>query len=334
MDETVNDIAKNIIFTYNEHDSLLIGDEPVDSAYITSFNILQEMRRSDIEIYHYHDSSPCNVTLHQHDFYELYCVLDGHMHYRVEGARYALSPGSLLLIAPGEMHRPEIDGPPREFERIVLWLNPKFVASLSAILPQVLRAFKESLPGWNLIEPDEKTYQILLHLLYALLYERQRDGDDSLYLCHLTVSQLLIYLSRLLSQRAAMPDQTGARYLETVKVYEYINSHFREPISVGDLAEQFYMDKNTLTRQFKRIVGLTPGEYIRRKRLETAYTLIRQGAPIQEAVYRCGFTDYSAFYRAFRQFYGLSPREYAMEMRQGSRQSPHQINGGNGHANP
>ena len=67
------------------------------------------------------------------------------------------------------------------------------------------------------------------------------------------------------------------------------------------------MDKNTMTRQFKRIIGMTPGDYIRRKRLDTAYTLIRQGYSVQNAGLACGFSDYSAFYRAFRQNYGITP---------------------------
>ena len=67
------------------------------------------------------------------------------------------------------------------------------------------------------------------------------------------------------------------------------------------------MDRNTLTRQFRRIIGLTPGEYIRRKRLETAYELIRQGTGVLHAGYMSGFAEYSVFYRAFRQVYGISP---------------------------
>ena len=43
----------------------------------------------------------------------------------------------------------------------------------------------------------------------------------------------------------------------------------REPLSVSDLAQRFFLDKNTMTRQFKRITGMTPGDYIRRKRLES-----------------------------------------------------------------
>ena len=94
-----------------------------------------------------------------------------------------------------------------------------------------------------------------------------------------------------------------------MRVHEYINAHFRESLSVNGLAQMFFMDRNTMTRQFKRIVGMTPGDYIRRKRLESAHQLIRQGYSVQHAGFSSGFSDYSAFYRAFRRQYGLSPGE-------------------------
>ena len=104
-----------------------------------------------------------------------------------------------------------------------------------------------------------------------------------------------------------------------MKVHEYINAHFREQLSVTALAQRFFMDKNTMTRQFKRIIGMTPGEYIRRKRLEMSYELIRQGYAVQQAGYASGYTDYSAFYRAFCQQYGFPPGELAARIKPISR---------------
>lgn len=289
-------------------------------AYISAFNILQNMSRDDIEIYHYCDSATYNVPPHRHDFYELYCLLSGEFIYHVENLQYALRPGAgLLIVRPGEMHWPEFEGPPRELERIVLWMNPQFISSLSIFLPSTLGTISENLQDRHLIVPEEDTYQVILGLLYSLLYERSRGDADSQYLCHLILSQLLIHISRVLNQRTTEQEQPGVRYGEIMKVHEYINAHYREPLSVNGLAQRFFMDKNTMTRQFKRIAGMTPGDYIRRKRLESAHALIRQGYGVQHAGYVSGFTDYSAFYRAFRRRYGFSPGDLAAQVRPGSR---------------
>ena len=293
-----------------------------DGAYISAFNVLQNMSRDDIEIYHYCDAATFNVPPHRHDFFELYCLLSDSFIYHVEGNQYALQPGSLILVRPGETHWPEFEGPPRKIERIVVWLNPQFIASLSIFLPQTLGTIGQNLQDEHLIIPEAKTYQVILGLLYSLLYEKNRADADSRYLCHLILSQLLIHISRVLNQRTRPSEEPGTRYAEIMRVHEYINSHFREPLSVADLAQRFFMDKNTMTRQFKRIVGMTPGDYIRRKRLESANVLIRQGYGVQHASYASGFADYSAFFRAFRKQYGLSPSDLSSSTRPGSRRKP------------
>ena len=295
-----------------------------DGAYISAFNVLQSMSRDDIEIYHYCDAATFNVPPHRHDFFELYCLLSDSFIYHVEDNRYELQPGSLILVRPGETHWPEFEGPPREIERIVLWLNPQFISSLSIFLPQTLGTIGQNLQDEHLIVPEAKTYQVILNLLYSLLYEKNRADADSLYLCHLILSQLLIHISRVLNQRTRPSEEPGTRYTEIMRVHEYINSHFREPLSVADLAQRFFMDKNTMTRQFKRIVGMTPGDYIRRKRLESANTLIRQGYGVQHAGYVSGFTDYSAFFRAFRKQYGFSPSDLSSSTRPGNRRKSSQ----------
>ena len=289
----------------------------VDGAYISAFNILQNMSRSDIEVYHYCDTATFNVLPHRHDFYELYCLLSDTYTYHVENNRYDLHPGSLILVRPGETHWPELQGEPREIERIVLWLNPGFISSLSIFLPDTLGMLGDNLQDEHLIVPEEKTYQVILNLLFSLLYEKNRADADSQYLCHLILSQLLIHISRVLNQRTRPQEKPGPRYGEIMKVHEYINAHYREPLSVNGLAERFFMDKNTMTRQFKQTIGMTPGDYIRRKRLENAHELIRQGYGVQLAGYSSGFTDYSAFFRAFRKCYGMSPGDLAARTKTG-----------------
>ena len=173
----------------------------MDGAYISAFNILQDMSRNDIEVYHYCDAATFGVPPHRHDFYELYCLLSDRYTSHVEDNRYELHPGTLILVPPGETHWPELQGPPRDIERIVLWLNPEFIASLSIFLPKTLGTMGSNLQGEHLIVPEAKTYQVILNLLYSLLYETNRADADSQDLCHLILSQLLSHISRVLNQR-------------------------------------------------------------------------------------------------------------------------------------
>lgn len=313
MVSTTNNIAKNIKCVYNDC-NVYAGSDMMKRPYLTAFETRQEMFDSDYEIFHRIDAHVVNIAPHSHDFYELYCPLSEGINLIAAGKRYVLKPGMLLLIAPGELHRPDIAPPPRPFERIVLWMNADFLAALAGDLPGLQRLLSEGLKGRNLIVPDPDTYSTVLALLFALLREKRLRESDSPALERLMISQILIHLNRRVSQASPVqPPRAEQRDAGVMRVYEYIDSHLSEPLSVAGLAELFFMDKNTLTRQFKRLTGMTPGECIRQRRLEAAHTMIANGAGMQEACAECGFSDYSAFYRAFRQTYGVGPRAFAAQ---------------------
>lgn len=280
---------------------------------LNPFDHRQVMRREDFEIFHYNNPATCSCPPHQHDFYELFLLLDDHMDYIVEGMRYSLGPGGIVLVPPGKMHRPDVPGPVRSIDRFVLWLSEEYVRSITDALPRLRYPLRGDMTGRNQIRPDDETAALMRQLLFALHREDGDRGADSASMSRAIIAQLLICCGRCVaSETDLVPHKAELRYHEIMRVYEYIVSNLRDrDLSVGVLAETFFMDKNTLTRQFKRQVGMTPGECIRRHRLEAVRRQIRLGVPMQRACAECGFSDYSAFYRAFRQAYGLSPSDYA-----------------------
>ena len=279
---------------------------------LNPFDHRQVMQKKDFEIFHYNNSAACSCPPHQHDFYDIFCLLNDRVDYIVDGLRYSLEPGSVMLIAPGQIHRIDVPGPVRDIDRFVLWVSQDYAKSLIEMLPRIHYALNGEIRGQNLIQLDGETQALMRQLFYALHRHAGQPGTDNAFLCRNIISQLLIYCGQsICNNRHISGLKIDPRYHEIIQIYEHIALHFREDLSVTDLARQFFMDKNTLTRQFKRQVGMTPGECIRCYRLEAVRRLIVQGTPAQEACITCGFSDYSAFYRAFRHVYGLSPRDYA-----------------------
>ena len=282
---------------------------------LNPFDQRQVMRRPDFEIFHYNNPACCSCPPHQHDFFELFFLLDDHIDDIVEGMRYSLSPGSVVLVAPGQMHRPDVAGPVRSVDRFVLWISTEYVRSITDALPRLHYALWGDMTGRNLIQADEDTTAMMRQLLFALHREDARPEADGAALARAIIGQLLVYCGRGIASRTDIaPHKAELRYREIMRVYEHIVANLPDRnLSVSALADRFFMDKNTLTRQFKRQVGMTPGECIRRHRLEAVRRQILRGAPMQQACAECGFSDYSAFYRAFRQAYGISPRDYAAQ---------------------
>lgn len=292
-------------------------------SYVSPFVVRQVMQQDDFEIFHRVDTAPGFITPHTHDFYEIYFPRTEGVSYIVDGHRYRLAPGMLVLIPPGQTHYSDVAEAGMKVERFVLWLNTSFVQSLTGLLPRFRKLSPEDMKGRNLIVPDPETYELLIGLLFSLLHEKQLNDVDSASLNRLVVAQLLIHITRVLSNApSGMTGRAARRTQDMMRVYEYISAHLKEPLSVTQLSEQFFMDKNTLTRQFKHVTGMTLAECVRRKRLDAAYTMITHGAAVTEACHECGFSDYSAFYRAFKQLFGLSPSACANRQDSGVRLQP------------
>ena len=90
---------------------------------------------------------------------------------------------------------------------------------------------------------------------------------------------------------------------------EVIAGELTEELSAEALAERFYMSKYHLMRRFREETGYPLHRYITGKRLLLARDMLARGVSPTEACFGCGYRDYSAFARAFRKQFGVSPRK-------------------------
>lgn len=105
----------------------------------------------------------------------------------------------------------------------------------------------------------------------------------------------------------AAPGEIGA-CIE--KVIAYIENHLHEPLSLSDLAGSGGFSVYYFARRFKQSTGLSPKQYVLRKRLECAYRLLCQGqVTVSEVAHQTGFTDQSHLVRYFKKCWGQTPRQ-------------------------
>lgn len=95
------------------------------------------------------------------------------------------------------------------------------------------------------------------------------------------------------------------------KAQEYIESNFKDKITVDQLASMFALGRRNLERRFKRATSNTLVEYIQRVKVEAAkMSLETSRENVNEVMYKVGYTDTKAFRTTFRKITGLSPIEY------------------------
>ncbi len=94
------------------------------------------------------------------------------------------------------------------------------------------------------------------------------------------------------------------------KVAEYIWEHFSENISVPSIAVNFCISKSHLEKIFKKVHGISVGEYIRAIRVYNVISQLetRPDCTVLEIALSCGFNSSSGFYKSYKTVTGANPR--------------------------
>ena len=130
------------------------------------FDVRQTMHNATFEIFRYKDAYLKEVALHHHDFYEVYFFLSGNVQYIIENRSYLLTPGDVLLISPMELHQPMFGTEPREYERIVLWIDKQFLEGFNLPGECFTACFDTGAANYsNLLRPEGVQRQFLLFLM-------------------------------------------------------------------------------------------------------------------------------------------------------------------------
>lgn len=100
-------------------------------------------------------------------------------------------------------------------------------------------------------------------------------------------------------------------YRRLHRAKDFIDSCYQQQIQLPQIARIAPLSCYHFLRLFKTAFNETPYQYLTRRRLETAQTLLTTtDLPITQVCYEVGFEDLSSFGRLFRQFFGLSPKAF------------------------
>jgi AraC family transcriptional regulator len=105
------------------------------------------------------------------------------------------------------------------------------------------------------------------------------------------------------------PERDGPSWLERAR--EQLHDEWRRTPDLAELAHTAGVHPVYLARAFRRRYGCSPGEYLRRCRMERAVALLHdRRIALAEIAAACGFVDQSHFTHAFRRQYRCTPAQY------------------------
>ena len=254
--------------------------------------------------FHLRDTAGQELDFHFHDFDKLVILISGRVEYLVEGSGYTMKPWDVLLVRHHTIHKAVIDKSV-PYERVIIYLDRRY--------------FERILPGAGLMDcfdaADKHTRYLIsaqpeqLEELKSALTAYERAADDRRSYAdtmrETLIVQLLIHIGRLSEVSPSTGESSYDPKIEDT--LSYINRNFRSELTVDMLAERVYLSKYHFMRLFRAQTGTTVHSYIRQRRLTNAARLIRSGVPAVRAALDSGFSDYSAFHRAFKESFGISP---------------------------
>ncbi|HET6736256.1 AraC family transcriptional regulator [Mycobacterium sp.] len=159
----------------------------------------------------------------------------------------------------------------------------------------------------------------VFHLAHALLHGLESGAATGLFVDSVRTA-LAAHLVGVYGRLAAPSNGPGLTKPELQRVRDLVEARLSEPLRLADLAAAVPMSPYHFSRAFKSTTGITVHEFVLRRRVEAARTLLeRGGLLVAEVARRTGFTDASHLARHFRRRVGMSPARYARVSRRSSR---------------
>ena len=236
-----------------------------------------------------------------HPMPELTYVDQGELHSVADGQDILLKQGDIAIFGPNQwhMHYADIGVAPRyvtitfdlEGVDITPLLNRKFAAPQQAVT-----------------------------LIQQMLREQERMDEFS---SDMIISQLSLLMLTLLREASA---PTGAKLRTANAIHseneiirqaqQYISTHIRQKLSVPLVAKQVDVSPSYLTALFHKKLQISPGEYIRRTKLQESKQMIRENnLNFTEIAAALQYSTVHHFSRQFKEKFGITPTEYAKSVR-------------------
>ena len=270
----------------------------------------QELEMTSRFVDTHQDASYSNssVYLHSHTFFEILCCRNScGVEYLVGAERYRLQKGDIIIVPPGVSHRPLLpEHMPEPYKRDVLWISTEFLVGMQSLFADE-RLYENT--GTRLIRTAGTKWEFLADKFRQGVLEAENKDVGWEAALAANTAQLIVQLRRAIIDRTAKSLRAETPELLD-QVMAYVDANLSRKITLADVARHFYVSESTISQTFHRKMGVSFYRCVTQRRLITAKQLIAEGMLMEDVGQQVGFSDYSSFYRAFRQEYGISPRQY------------------------
>lgn len=291
---------------YNEKQFIIINDMTHSLFYFFDFD--ERASQVNMEFEHFHS------------YYEIHVLLSPNAIHFLEGVPYPIESHDFVLLPPSLLHKtcyPEKEPSKR---LIITFMYPENALGFRDSYNDLLSPFYSDTRIYRFPEKQLGILTDLINQMVNLAFQDQPErafstqelsGTKELVL-HSLFIRFLYCLNQFQDSNIYEKNEITDKVTERIySVSNYIHTHYREDMTLDELARESYMSPYYLSHQFKRITGYTLTQYIQWIRVRNCqFLLLNTAEKVTDIALECGFSSFSHFNRVFRKFCNESPSEY------------------------
>jgi len=250
----------------------------------------------------YYDLPPMNSDYKTYEYNRLCIILDGSKHIYVNGnLDFTYYPGHFILLPPYSKVQMKID---ISTKALVFELSKELLKKVTENISIDLNADYDLLSESRFVHGDiTNELGICLNKFSSITttYDKNRE-----FLLDLYAQELIYYLVKIKGVQQVINLELDNPIHKAIK---YIHDNIKHQISISQLAYDLNMSESNFSNSFKRLMNITPGEYIRNLKLIQAKEMLRT-QNVTEVAYNLGYDNISHFIAIFKNKYGITPKQY------------------------
>lgn len=264
--------------------------------------------RNDLEVFlsFWVDGGTSKGIPHFHDWIEIVYLLTGTLTFYIEDKEYHLKKDQFIVVDPMSIHNSEsLQGN----TAILLQIPMSFLEQFDADI----RKYKIEI-DYEIQDPIKKEeLNRLGYVLQELIAVSEMKKQGYIFQCYQLIFELLniVYSSFAVK----LPEQEQKKYYKNreriEEIIAYVEKHYKEQITIKQMAEQVNISEIYFTRFFKKMMGITFIQYLNQVRLQQVQKdLLYTDYSIQYILDKNGFYNYKLFMRIFKERFQCTPKQY------------------------
>ncbi len=238
-----------------------------------------------------------------HNSCEILFVEEGQAEYHINSEIYPVQKNTVLIIGATDRHRFKFNSLP--YVRYGLTVMPAFMQSLP-----IINSYMNIYQTRILTDIEEELFRRMIRILWELREEVEGEAEIRTDMIYALLLEMTILLKRLLHvERQDM----GSTYTTMNEVRNYIDYHYWENLSLTNLSKKFYLQPNTISKNFSRVFGKNINHYINSVRITNAVRILdtsEGNVNITELSEMVGYGNINTFHRQFKEKMEISPLQY------------------------